>query len=158
AQILLNSSNATIPIINAEIPVVILFLVGPGLLLVLYVSFQFYMHRLWEMIADLPAIFPDGLAMPRKTFPWLFNELGRGSFPHLRRNPQSFSRVQDRLFWFLSYLLIPLTMVIFWARYLVRHDWWGTGWHAILLGMFFGAVLVFAIAAHCTLCRHKEET
>lgn len=83
-QILIGSATAKLPIIDTEISVRLFFLFGPLIILGLYFAFHLYLQRLWETLATLPAIFPDGVSLDRKSYPWLVNDLVREHFLRLK--------------------------------------------------------------------------
>ncbi len=59
------------------------YLFAPFLLVGLYTYFHLYLQRLWESLADLPAIFPDGTPLDKKADPWLLIGLVRAHLPLL---------------------------------------------------------------------------
>ena len=152
-QLLTNSGTVKIPVVDAEMPVTTLFWLGPLVLLVLYFAFHLYLQRLWEMLAGLPAVFPDGMPVTQKTYPWLMNDMVRSEFPRLRGAGPPLAFSQEYLFTALAYALAPLTLFPFWARYLCRHEWTVTGWHVAVAGLFVWSSLIFFYLARTTLRR-----
>ena len=69
-KLVMNSSDATLPIFNTPISIVSFCLVAPLVLLGTYVYFQMEMQRLWEALATLPAIFSDGRTLDERVYPW----------------------------------------------------------------------------------------
>src|SRR5262249_11160570 len=122
-QILTNAITFKIPLVDVEIPLNNLYWIGPLVLYILYVACQMYLQRLWEAMADLPACFPDGMAVTRKTYPWLLNDLVLHGFPQLQKHGSPLSFPQAILFTFLAYFLTPIFMIPFWFRFLMKHDW-----------------------------------
>jgi len=106
---------------------------SPLLLLGLYVYFHIYLQRLWEELAYLPAIFPDGRPLDKKAYPWLINGIIRVYFIRLRDEFLHLSRIQVVLSMMLAWGAIPVTIISFWVRYLPRHDWIGTSLHIFIL-------------------------
>ena len=155
-QLVTNSGTTTIPIISATIPIATLFWLGPLVLLTLYVAFHLYLQRLWEMLAGLPAVFPDGMPLTQKSYSWLLSDMVRLGFPRLQRQGQPLGWAQQVLFFFLAYLLVPLTLFPFWARYLCRHEWTITAWHIAYAAAFVWAMLVFFWLAVATLRRDQK--
>ena len=142
AQLILESGTANLPLVNVEIPMRLFLLAGPVVLMVLFVSTQLYLQRLWESMADLPAVFTDGASLERKTYPWLLNDRVRCFFPHLRIRRRPLAIIQESLFVFLSYALTPIAVVMVWIRCSVRHDWIITGGHiAVILCVLWLSVL-----------------
>lgn len=156
-QLLTNSGTTKIPVLDADIPTVTLFWLGPLVLLVLYVSFLLYLQRLWEIIAGLPALFPDGVPLTQKSYPWLLNDLVRSEFKFLKAQNRPLARTQELLFTFLAYTLVPLTLFPFWARYLCRHEWMVTGWQIGYAGVFLWTMITFLELARLTLRRLKRR-
>ena len=61
-------------------------------------------------------MFPSGVTLDRKTYPWLLNDLVRGYFPHLKKTRRPLAWSQELMFGFLAYWLIPLSLLPVWAR------------------------------------------
>jgi hypothetical protein len=79
--LLTNDYSAKLPIIGVEIPIIGFYIVMPMLLVTLFFYFHIYLQRLWEAMAQLPAIFPDGRRLDEKSYPWLMNDLVRMYVP-----------------------------------------------------------------------------
>jgi uncharacterized protein YjbI with pentapeptide repeats len=75
AQLILDNIRLKLPIINAEVSVVLFYICAPTLALLVFFYLHMYLAHLWELAAWLPAIFPDGLPLRRKLYPWLINFL-----------------------------------------------------------------------------------
>src|SRR5947209_4151298 len=75
AGLLGNSTSTRLPIVGTEISVVPFYWVGPLLLVGLYIYFHVYLQDVWEALASLPAVFPDGTPLHRKLHPWLLGHL-----------------------------------------------------------------------------------
>lgn len=73
--LLTNSASSPLPIIGASIPIVSFYVVGPLILLLLYIYLHLHLQRLWERLADLPAVFPDGRSLGKRAYPWLLTGL-----------------------------------------------------------------------------------
>ena len=76
-RLVTNSPSSPLPLFNAKIPIVWFYMASPFLLVGVFVVFCFYMQRLWERLAKLPAIFPDGTPLDEKAYPWLLIGLVR---------------------------------------------------------------------------------
>lgn len=135
AALLTNSASSPLPIIGTALPIVGFYIVAPILLLALYFYFHLNMQRLWEALADLPAVFPDGRSLDKRADPWLLNGLVSAHFVRLRRDRPALSRLQQWLSILLAWWIVPITLFVFWARFLTRHDWLGTGVHIALLAI-----------------------
>ena len=70
----------------------------------------------------LPARLPDGRALDDVVDPWLFNSLAR----ILNKTAASSGKLLDRLTILIvgsiGWLLIPITLIVVWGRYLTKHD------------------------------------
>ena len=133
-QLITNSAVLKLPVINTDIPVVGVFLVTPFLLLVLFFYFQIYLLRLWETLAQLPAI-PNGRRLDQKTYPWLVNDLVREHFRRLRRTAPPLSKIQAFLSIAVGYWLVPITLAAIWLYFLRIQDWHIISFRLILLGL-----------------------
>lgn len=121
AALLTNSASSPLPIIGTALPIVGFYLVAPVLLSALYFYFHLNMQRIWEALADLPAVFPDGRSLDKRADPWLLNGLVSAHFVRLRRERPALSRLQQGLSISLAWWVVPLTLLVFWARFLARH-------------------------------------
>lgn len=133
AGLITNSASSPLPIIGTALPIVGFYSVAPIVLLAIYFYFHLNMQRLWEALADLPAVFPDGRSLDKRADPWLLNGLVSAHFVRLSRERPSLSRVQQWLSILLAWWVVPVTLFVFWGRFLVRHDWLGTDLHIVLL-------------------------
>jgi len=133
AHLLTNSASSPLPIINTAIPVVGFYIVAPVLLFSLHVYFLIYLQRLWDSLANLPAIFQDGTNLDEKAYPWILNGLVRSHIRRLRsRRPHLYYTQMVTSVGF-AWLTVPLTVALFWWRYLSRHDWTITSFHIALM-------------------------
>jgi uncharacterized protein YjbI with pentapeptide repeats len=132
-SLITNSASLTLPIIGAVIPITWFYLVAPLLLFGCYVYFHLHLQRLWEELAFQPAIFPDGKRLDEKAYPWSLNGLVYLYFKRLRNDRPHLSGLQSCISGFLAWGAVPLTLSLFWFRYLTRHDWVWTTFHVILL-------------------------
>jgi uncharacterized protein YjbI with pentapeptide repeats len=126
ARLLTNSASSPLPIIQTEIPIAWFYWAAPLILLSVYFYFHLYLLRLWEALASLPAIFPDGKPLDQRAYPWLLNGLVRGHVKLLRQNRPALSRLQNVVSIGLAWWFVPVTLMAFWVRYLPRQDWTGT--------------------------------
>ncbi len=140
-----------LPILGTDIPLVRFYLVAPLLLLCLFIYFHLCLQRLWEELAELPAVFPDGRPLDKRAYPWLMNVVVRAHLPRLRANRSNLSRWQARMSMLLAWGLVPLTIVILWGRYLRGHEVLGTSLHVILIAATVAAGAGFLHLAASTL-------
>jgi uncharacterized protein YjbI with pentapeptide repeats len=133
--LLTNTASSPLPVLGTAIPIVGFCLIAPLVLVALYVYFHLNMQRLWELLADLPAVFPDGRPLDKMADPWLINGLVRAHFSRLRQERPALSRMQQWLSIILAWWVVPVTLVIFWGCFLRRHDWFGSSLHiAVVAG------------------------
>jgi uncharacterized protein YjbI with pentapeptide repeats len=146
--LLTNSSSSPLPIIGAAIPIVSFFVVGPLMLFLLYIYQHLHLQRLWERLADLPAVFPDGRSLGKRAYPWLLTGLVYSFNPYLKGRRPPLSRLQAGVSLLVAWWLMPLTITLFWGRYLRRHDWTGTTLHiVVLVGAIAAGILLYQLAA-----------
>jgi uncharacterized protein YjbI with pentapeptide repeats len=140
AQLLTDS--AVLPFIHsraaaAALPIAEAYLVIPAALFVLYLLFHFHLQQLWDAVQELPAIFPDGhtlgddepsiiVGLLRTHFRWMNPDLS---------STRLFERVSAML---LAYGIVPVTLLLFWARYLTRQEIHGTLLQLALAIVAFG--------------------
>jgi len=125
-----NRATSSLPIIQTTIPIVGFFYVAPLLLLGAFFYCHFYLQKLWDELGMLPAIFPDGRPLYSKTDPWLRGDLVRLHSPQLKSRVPFLANLQVWISVFLAWWIVPLTLLMFWARYLVRHEIIGTIFHS----------------------------
>jgi uncharacterized protein YjbI with pentapeptide repeats len=120
--LLTRSSSLVFPGVSTPIPTIVFFVVGPPVLLGIYVHFHMHVNSLWADLEVFPKITPDGLETRRNLTPWLvFNgavALFAGA-PGTSRLWRWNAYVQFGAAW----LLVPLVQFFFWWNYLSRHDW-----------------------------------
>jgi len=158
ALLLTNSASSPLPIVGAAVPIVVFYLAAPLFLLGLYIYLHLNLQRLWDGLADMPAIFPDGRPLDKKAYPWLLNGLVCAYFPRLRESRPPLSRLQVGISVLIAWWLGPLTVLLFWGRYLRRHDWPGTVALVMLLAASIGAAIIFHSLAAATLRGQAGKT
>ena len=151
-----NSASSALPIINTAIPIVGFYWIAPLLLLSLYFYLHLYLQRLWDALAELPAVFPDGNSLDKKIYPWLLSGLVRSHLSQLNQQRPRFSRLQVSLSILLAWWLVPITFLVFWIGYFPRHDGYGTALHTALLVVAVYAAARFYVGASDTLCRRQK--
>ncbi len=132
--LLTNTASTPLPIIQTKVPIAGFYWAAPAILLALYFYLHMYLQRLWSGLASLPAIFPDGRTLDERAYPWLLTSLVRAHVPRLRASRPPFSQLQVSLSIVSAWVLVPVTICLFWLRYLVLHEWWiGTVLHIALV-------------------------
>ena len=144
ARLLTNSASSPLPIIQAEIPIAGFYWAAPVLLFGLFLYLHFYLQRIWDGLSRLPAIFPDGVKLHEKAYSWLMTGLVRAHFKLLQRSSRTLiSRLEALATIVLAWWVVPFTLVMFWVRYLPRHDWPGTGLHLVLLTLSIAVAVLW---------------
>jgi uncharacterized protein YjbI with pentapeptide repeats len=141
-KLLTNTASSPLPIIGTEIPIAWFYIVAPLVLISLYLYFHFYLQSLWESLAGLPAIFPDGKRLDERAYPWLLNKLVRRNFKRLKDGRTNIAKFQELVTIALAWWVVPLTMLAFWLRYLVRHEFIGTSVHIVLIILMISTLLI----------------
>jgi len=140
-NLITNRASTPLPIIQTSIPIVGFYWVAPLLLICVYFYFHFYLQKLWEELSSLPAILPDGRPLHAKIDPWLLNDLVRAHLPKLNVSPPFLSYFQLWISVLLAWWVVPITMFLFWGRFLPRHARTGTTFHVALLMISVTAAL-----------------
>lgn len=135
-QLMMNLPLFDLPLLAGILPADAFLLMGPLVLVGLFVGSHLYLLRLWERMADLPAVFPDGQPLDRKDA-WLLAGLARDQFqwPGDERLPPSL--LELALLVGAAYWVVPFVLLLFWGRYLTRLDLQGS--------VFESGVLVAAV-------------
>lgn len=149
-DLITNRASSPLPIIQTAIPIVGFYVIAPIILLCVYFYFHFYLQKLWEELAQLPAIFPDGKQLHERADPWLFNDLVRAHFSRLKKDRPLLSYFQQWLSILLAWWLVPVTLFFFWGRYLACHD---QRWSTVL-----AVVFALSVASATQLQRLTKET
>lgn len=137
AQLVKNSSALPFAALQTTLPFIPFFLFGPVVILCLYICFHLYMQRLWDGIAQLPAIFPDGKRLDA-CLPWFARWSARRHLNWLRISKSPLAFLEELITILVLYWAAPATVVLFWGRYLTLEDLRGTTLHILLV---VGAVI-----------------
>jgi len=155
-ELLKNSASLPLPYIGDAIPMLGFYLFMPVLLFGFYLCFHFYLQRLWDGLAELPAIFPDGRPLDRMAS-WLFMGMARSHFKWLRENRSALCLVETRVATLLLYWVVPTTLVLFWLRYLTRQDLHGTMLQVLLVVAAIAAAIFLPDLTEITLRADFQE-
>ena len=153
-----NRATSSLPIIQTSVPIVGFFFIGPLLLMAAYVYLHFYLQKLWDEVGGLPAVFPDGTPLHRKTDPWLLTDL---VLVHSRRLKGRSSFLVNLQIWvsvFLTWWVVPLTLMLFWNRYLDRQEFVGTIFHSLACGFGVASAIFLYRVAGKTLSSAQRMT
>ena len=140
-----------LPIIGSAIPIIGFYWAAPLILVSIYLYLLLYLHRLWESMAKLPAVFPDGTPLDEKVYPWLPNSLVASHFALLKEKRPALSGLQSFFSSLLVYGVVPVTLASVWVRYLTRQDWPLTRAHIALLVLTTVGAIMFRRLAGETL-------
>src|SRR5216683_198015 len=132
SQLVKNSSALPFSGLQTTLPFIPFYLFGPVVILGLYLCFHLYMQRLWDGIAQLPAIFPDGRRLDA-CLPWFARWSARRHFLWLRDTKSPLSFLEAAIAILVLYWVAPATVLLFWARYLTLEDLRGTSLHILLV-------------------------
>lgn len=150
AQLFSRSVAAPLPLIGTTIPLSWFYFVMPLLLFCLYVYFHVSLQALWETVAGLPAIFPDGKRRDQQCTPPLPDGLVRFVCEPFRGACPAGARVQAGVIALLLWGMVPATVFGSWWKYLAKDDWL-VGFLAGLSVLSAGAGLMFYAQARQTL-------
>lgn len=158
ARLLTNAASSPLPIIGTEIPIVGFYWATPLVLIGIYMYFHLNLQHLWGMLANLPALFPDGRPLDERVYPWLLNRIVRAHFFLLKDKRPPLSHLQVVISILLAWWVVPATLVLFWGRYLPRHDWIGSILHILLLVASIEFGRISYLLAKTTLRGEKRES
>jgi uncharacterized protein YjbI with pentapeptide repeats len=145
SQLVTDTSSSPLPVIGSTVPIVAFFEWTPMILVSLYIYFHFASHELWQSLAELPAIFPDGKSLPMKSHAWLYSDFVCTHIAYLKSSRTFVYVWQKLIFIVLAWATVPAMLVLIWLTYLRRHQWPIT-WVQVLC-------LVFAVVAGTVLYR-----
>lgn len=137
-----NSSALPFSALQTTLPFIPFYLFGPVVILCLYLSFHLYMQRLWDGIAQLPAIFPDGRKLDT-WLPWFARWSARSHFKRLRKSQSPLAFLEAAIAILLLYWVAPATVLLFWGRYMTLEDLRGTTLHILLVVSAIAAAMNF---------------
>jgi uncharacterized protein YjbI with pentapeptide repeats len=151
-SLILGSATQKLPIVQTEIPIVGFYWFAPFVLVIAALYFQLNLHGMWEALAKLPAIFPDGRRIDEHVYPWLLMQKVRAHYPRLQNSYTLIPQLDNRLGSLLAYGAVPVTLLAFWFRAGVRHGLLLSGWHVLLVAIAGFVAAQFHQHATDTLC------
>jgi uncharacterized protein YjbI with pentapeptide repeats len=131
AQLVSNSSALPFSGLQTTLLFIPFYLFGPVLVLSAYLCFLLYMQHLWDGVAQLPAIFPDGKKLD-DSLPWFAGWLARRHFRWLKNSRSPLAFLETALAVLILYWVTPATVLLFWGRYMTIQDMRGTALHILL--------------------------
>jgi len=132
SQLVNNSPALPFAGLQSTLPFIPFYLFGPVVILCLYLSLHLYLQRLWDGIAQLPAIFPDGRKLDA-CLPWFARWSARMHFKWLRNSQSPLAFLEAAIAILLLYWVAPATALLFWGRYMTLEDLRGTALHIFLV-------------------------
>lgn len=157
ANLLTNSASSPLPIIGTTVPISWFYLAAPLMLVGLYLYFHLYLQRLWKGLASLPAIFEDGKQLDERAYPWLLNGLVRLHFHELKARRTALDKIEECATIILAWWVVPLTVLLFWWRFLPSRDVLVTISHIFLYMIVFW-LAVGTYSAHRRTLRGTAQT
>lgn len=124
----------------AALPTDQVYLIAPVALFIVYLVLQFHLQALWDAVLQLPAVFPDGAEIGQDS-PRIIRALLRAHFRWMNKDAPSTRTIERMLGLALAYWVAPITLLLFWARYLTLQDLHGTILHELLAAVAFGVAL-----------------
>ena len=106
-----NTESPSLPIIQAQIPLVYFYIFAPILLLAVYVYLHVYLQRLWEEFSKLPAVFEDGTPLDRKSSPWMVSNAVRPYVLNVDAARPRLARLESALITILVWYLLLIRFV-----------------------------------------------
>lgn len=141
-QLVKNSSALPFSVLQTAFPLIPFYLFGPVVVLGIYLCFHLYMQHLWDGIAQLPAIFPDGRRLDA-CLPWFARWSARSHFKWLRDSQSPLGFLEAGIANLLLYWVAPATVLLFWGRYMTLEDFRGTTLHILLVAGAIAAAMNF---------------
>jgi uncharacterized protein YjbI with pentapeptide repeats len=131
--LLTNSSSLVLPSVTTPIPTFAFYSVGPFILLAVFGYCHFYLQTLWQTLAGLPAILPDGRRLDEAVHPWVLSGPVRVRLGRWRGVPPPLESLRSVATVLAAWAFVPGLLLYYWWRYLPRHDWLGTGLHLVAI-------------------------
>lgn len=139
------SDSCIIPFLHSPtaagaLPTAQIYLIAPVVLFIVYCVFHFHVQNLWDSVLQLPGIFPNGRELGQDG-PRIVTGLLRAHFRWMNGEAASTRTVERAVALLLAYWVAPLTLLLFWARYLTLQDLHGTMLHLVLVVVSSGVAL-----------------
>lgn len=126
-------SLTQLPLLQAEVSPQVFAYVMPVLILLLYGYQSLYTVSLWRLYSFLPAYFPDGAPLDRKSYPSMTNIFVRYSLRRIKNERND--DLSFLLHWFITFGMPPLTLIVVWLAGLKKHDAMLSFAQALMLGL-----------------------
>ncbi|MDH5527929.1 MAG: pentapeptide repeat-containing protein, partial [Nitrospirota bacterium] len=114
------------------------YVLTPYLLLAGYLWLHLYLQRLWETMAALPAVFPDGTPVPRSGGGWLVAGIGWWHIPALARLRPRMAGLQAGLASLFAWVAVPAALALFWGAFSIHASPVAGAAHGLAAAAAFG--------------------
>ncbi|MCS4044574.1 uncharacterized protein YjbI with pentapeptide repeats [Salinibacter ruber] len=153
------SESIRLPLIGMGMETVEFYYTAPFLLALLFGYFHLQMQRLWERLAMLPAVFPDGKPMDRKVHPWLVTGLARAHVKLLKeKGYPTFFLLQRSVVILLVWVVVPVTIAYFtWMYPSNLNKWGGLFLHILSVIVVGGSIMAYGRAVS-TLEQQEDDS
>jgi uncharacterized protein YjbI with pentapeptide repeats len=155
ASLFLGSTSIPLPFVQMPMSSLWFYVLAPALLLVVYLYFHLSIQALWEAFASLPAVFTNGRPLHERAHPWVLNTLVRRHFKLLRGECGLVTWLQILMSYVIAWWAVPVTITVFWLRFLVKRDWLITGSHIAILCLSGMAALLMMMGTQVTLSGNR---
>ena len=156
-KLLANSVRSALPIIQTEVPISSFYWIVPAALLAATMYIHLHLLKFWQALASLPAVFPNGMRLDERVYPWLLSGIAGRRLSTRRRAQPRFVALETALAEFVTWWLVPMTIAAFWLRYLSRQDWAGTALHLVILVAAITASVIVREVAYAEMDRRASE-
>lgn len=148
ADLIQNSTKTPLPIVNTEISLRWFYFVAPAVLLAGYVYLHYYLQSMWQDLSNLPAVFPDGEFVDEKVDPWPMRLVVAQHSWFLRhaRSLGLVELIQYAAAVVLAWIIVPVTIIGFWFRFLPTHHQGAWFLLFLSLGSLFLLAATFRLA------------
>lgn len=119
-NIIIGNKGLILPILNVSLPITSFFVFTPIVILAIYVYFLLYLQNLFERLSLAPAVFPDGKTLDEQADPWIVLSFIRLYLTGIELKKRD--RWQHLLIVFLVWWLVPITLSLFWYKYLIARN------------------------------------
>jgi uncharacterized protein YjbI with pentapeptide repeats len=131
ASLITGGGTLSLPLLQVSVSTVGFYFLAPLLLAALHIFLITKLLRLFELFANLPAVFPNGQASASVTTVWPGDGFIRGTSPHRARG---FLTVVEYLVSVVAiWCVVPATVTAVWAMYLRLHHLRGSAMHVALM-------------------------
>jgi uncharacterized protein YjbI with pentapeptide repeats len=160
-DLITNASSVAFPFVDLSLPILAFYLLVPIALPAVSAAFYIHLSTFWDNIATLPAFFPDGSELTSRTPPTLLDRLIERHMVQLRKIHNSpGDRIYAAVITAGLFGIVPLTLFMFWLRYLPRHEPVGTALHLLMVCSFliYASFLALSMKAKLRIIGHEQRT